>query len=57
MKLNKCVYGILVKDSNERAGMIVGITQNTQAKPEAIPLIKWSDGEVFGIHHFNIEKL
>jgi len=58
MRLEYCEHGILIKENfTNRIGMIIGITENKQVKPEVVPKVEWSDGEVAGIHHTNIEPL
>jgi len=55
MRLEYCEHGILIKENfTNRIGMIIGITED---KHKVIPEIKWSDGEISGIHHTNIEPL
>ena len=68
MKLSECTCGtVVISDCGAQApqiGMVVGITNNCQSsdrsarqKPEnAIPLVKWSFGETYGIHHGNLKK-
>lgn len=66
MKLKDCVFGILVTTTDDRkVGMIKGITNNKPSgdltlrseKDNAIPLVEWSCGETYGIHHENIKPL
>lgn len=69
MKLSECKIGTLVQyDSNEiiRIGYIVGLRYNIRMEdiikiPEkdriryVIPVVKWVNGEEYGIHHDNIK--
>ncbi len=69
MKLSECKIGTLVQyDSNEfiRIGHIVGLQYNIRkediyAIPEkerinyVIPVVRWVNGEEYGIHHKNIK--
>lgn len=63
MRLRDCKYGVLVVDSDERIGMIKGITNNAPhaelsirgEASRAVPLVEWSCGLVSGIHQCNIE--
>ena len=63
MKLSKCTYGKLVTDG-ERVGVIVGITNSIPSAngrerddiARAIPLVKWSGGKTYGVHHSNITE-
>lgn len=64
MKLSECKYGVIViNENNNHIGMVVGITNNAchfidlQIRSEldrAIPLIQWSNGDKYPIHHENL---
>ena len=55
----------MTHNMEDRVGMIVGITNNNPSGSHterkginyAIPLVRWSDGDEFGIHHENISEL
>jgi hypothetical protein len=67
MKLSECKHGIIVETSDidgktVKVGMIIGITNNAdhEAAPvredykRAIPMVQWSCGATYAIHHANI---
>lgn len=64
MKLSECTPGTMVTTDDNRVGIIIGLTNNMPMGNieerrhifNAIPEVKWSSGEVTGIHHENLVK-
>jgi hypothetical protein len=64
MKLHECTLGVVVRYtmlgftdnySYIKIGHIVGFEYNPQH--EVIPMVKWADGSIRGIHHANLALL